>query len=94
VAVTDRPSFGVETIELDLPPLVSALSRRLRDAGVAITPGRSVGFAEALTLVRPISRRRLYWTARAVFVSDPAQVDAFDAVFFSVFGKRAEAGRA
>ena len=86
--MTDRPAFGVETIELDLPPLVSALSRRLRDAGVAITPGRSVGFAEALTLVRPISRRRLYWTARAVFVSDPAQVDAFDAVFFSVFGRR------
>ena len=56
--------------------------------GVPITPGRSVDFAEALTLVRPISRRRLYWTARAVFVSDPAQVDAFDAVFFSVFGRR------
>jgi len=91
VAVTDRPAFGVETIELDLPPLVSALSRRLRDAGVAITPGRSVDFAEALTLVRPISRRRLYWTARAVFVSDPAQVDAFDAVFFSVFGRREDA---
>ena len=91
MAVTDRPAFGVETIELDLPPLVSALSRRLlRDAGVPITPGRSVGFAEALTLVRPISRRRLYWTAR-VFVSDPAQVDAFDAVFFSVFGSRREA---
>jgi uncharacterized protein len=87
VAVTDRPAFGVETIELDLPPLVSAMSRRLRDAGVPITPGRSAGFAEALTLVRPISRRRLYWTARAVFVSDPAQVDAFDAVFFSVFGR-------
>ena len=92
MAVTDRPAFGVETIELDLPPLVSALSRRLRDAGVAITPGRSVGFAEALTLVRPISRRRLYWTARAVFVSDPAQVDAFDAVFFSVFGRRGGRG--
>jgi hypothetical protein len=88
VAVTDRPSFGVETIELDLPPIVGALSRRLRDAGVSITPGRSVDFAESLTLVRPISRRRLYWTARAVYVSDPAQVDAFDAVFFSVFGRR------
>jgi hypothetical protein len=88
VAVTD---FGVETVELDLPPLVAALGRRLHDAGVPITPGRSVGFAHALTLVRPISRRRLYWTARAVFVSDPAQVDAFDAVFFSVFGSRPEA---
>jgi len=83
-------AFGVETIDLDLPPLVGALSRRLHDAGLPITPGRSAGFARALTLVRPISRRRLYWTARAVFVSDPLQVSAFDAVFFSVFGERTQ----
>jgi uncharacterized protein with von Willebrand factor type A (vWA) domain len=83
-----EPDFGVETIELDLPPLAGALSRRLHDAGVPVTPVRSADFARALTLVRPISRRRLYWTARAVLVSDPAQVDAFDAVFFSVFGDR------
>ena len=69
--------FGVETIELDLPPLAGALSRRLHDAGVAVTPARSADFARALALVRPISRRRLYWTARAVLVSDPAQVKAF-----------------
>ncbi len=78
--------FGVETITLDLPPLVGALSRRLHDGGLAVTPGRSADFARALTLVRPITRRRLYWTARAVFVSDPAQVKAFDEVFFSIFG--------
>ena len=80
--------FGVETIDLDLPPLVGALSRRLHEAGVPVTPGRSAEFARALTLVRPITRRRLYWTARAVLVSDPAQVKAFDAVFFSIFGDR------
>jgi uncharacterized protein with von Willebrand factor type A (vWA) domain len=82
--------FGVETIDLDLPPLVGALSRRLHDAGLPVTPGRSADFARALTLVRPIARRQLYWAARAVFVSDPAQVKAFDAVFFSVFGSGAE----
>jgi len=82
--------FGVETIDLDLPPLVGALSRRLHEAGLPITPARATDFARALTLVRPISRRRLYWTARSVFVSDPAQVNAFDAVFLSVFGKGAE----
>ena len=80
--------FGVETIELDLPPLAGALSRRLHDAGVPVTPARSADFARALALVRPISRRRLYWTARAVLVSDPTQVKAFDAVFFAVFGER------
>ena len=83
--------FGVETIELDLPPLVAALGRRLHDRGLPITPGRSASFARALTLVQPVARRRLYWTARAVFVSDPAQVETFDAVFFSVFGTRPEA---
>ena len=86
----DLAAFGVETIELDLPPLVGALSRRLHDAGLPITPGRSIGFARALALVRPVARRRLYWTARAVFVSDQAQVPAFDAVFFSIFGNGAK----
>ena len=82
--------FGVETIELDLPALAAALSGRLGEAGVPVTPARSVEFARALTLVRPVSRRRLYWTARAVFVSDPVHVKAFDAVFSSIFGGHAE----
>ena len=82
-------AFGVETIELDLPPLVGALSRRLHDVGVPITPARSAELARALTLVRPVSRRRLYWTTRAVVVSDEAQVKAFDSVFFSIFGGEA-----
>jgi uncharacterized protein with von Willebrand factor type A (vWA) domain len=81
--VTD---FGVETIHLDLPPLVGALSRRLHDAGMPTTPARSADLARALGLVRPVTRRRLYWTARAVLVSDPAQVQVFDAVFRSIFG--------
>jgi len=85
--VTDPPlPFGVETIELDLPELAGTLSRRLRDAGLPATPGRSIEFTNALTLVRPVARRRLYWTARAVFVSDQAHVPIFDAVFASVFG--------
>ena len=79
-----NPVFGVETVELDLPALAGALSRRLRDAGVPVTPERSADFARALALVRPMTRRRLYWTARSVFVSDQAQADGFDSVFFSV----------
>src|SRR5204863_7573314 len=50
-------------------------------------PARAAAFARALTLVRPVARRRLYWTARTVFVTDPSQLGAFDYVFFSVFGK-------
>ena len=78
--------FGVETVVLDLPPLVGAFGRRLREAGLPVTPQRSADLARALDLVRPISRRRLYWTARSVLVTDTSQVKAFDRVFFSVFG--------
>ena len=85
---TPEAAFGVETIHLDLPAFVGAFSRRLYDAGVPMTPARSGDFARALTLVQPMTRRRLYWTARAVAVSDPAQIRIFDAVFFSVFGAR------
>src|SRR3982750_3643372 len=80
----------VETLELDLPALVAAFGRRLHEAGVPVTAERSARFADALALVRPVSRRRLYWTARAALVSERAQAAAFDAVFASVFGSRIE----
>jgi hypothetical protein len=86
-AVADRP-FTVRTIELDLPALAGAFSRRLHDAGVPVTAERAARFARSLTLVAPQSRRRLYWTARAALISGSTQVAAFDAVFFSVFGSR------
>jgi hypothetical protein len=88
MTVADDGVFRVETVHLDLPAVVGAFSQRLRVAGVPVTPERSAHFAQALTLTKPISRRRLYWTARAVFVSDSAQGTAFDGVFFSVFGRR------
>jgi len=83
--------LAVETIDLDLPPLAGALSRRLHEAGLPMTPERPAGFARALVLVQPLTRRRLYWTARGIFVSDHAQVPAFDAVFLSIFGEQSEA---
>jgi len=85
--VADRPpAFGVETIELNLPALAAAFARRLLAAGLPVTPAHAIELARALDLVRPVARRRLYWTARAIFVTDPTQVRAFDAVFASVFG--------
>jgi uncharacterized protein with von Willebrand factor type A (vWA) domain len=78
--------FRVRTLGLDLPAVASAFGRRLHDAGVPVSAERAAWFAQALTVVEPISRRRLYWTARAALVSDRAQVRAFDEVFFSVFG--------
>jgi len=70
---------------LDWPVVAAALSRRLYAAGVPVTPERAATFADALTLIRPASRSRLYCTARTVFVSSPAHLPAFDRVFASVF---------
>lgn len=84
-------AFEVETVELDLPALAGAFGRRLHAAGLPVTAERSANFAAALALVRPVARRRLYWTARAVFVSDLSQVRSFDAAFGAVFGS-GEAG--
>jgi hypothetical protein len=87
-ARTDATAFTIETAELDLPALAGAFTQRLRDAGVPVSVARAIAFTRALTLTRPIARRRLYWIARAVFVSDQAQVKAFDRVFWSAFGER------
>jgi uncharacterized protein with von Willebrand factor type A (vWA) domain len=81
-----RIPFRVATVELDLPGLAAAFCRRLHDAGLPVTPARAADLARALALVRPQSRRRLYFTARAVLVSDPVHVPVFDAVFAEVFG--------
>jgi uncharacterized protein with von Willebrand factor type A (vWA) domain len=85
VTSADR-AFRVQTVELDLPELAGAFCRRLHDAGLPVTPARAADLARALALVRPVSRRRLYFTARAVLVDDPAQAPVFDAVFAQVFG--------
>ena len=82
--------FTVRTLHLDLPALAGAFGRRLHEAGVPVTAERSARFANALALVKPESRRRLYWTARAVFVTDASQLKGFNAVFASVFGGRPE----
>jgi len=83
-------AFGLETVLLDLPAVTAAFGRRLRDTGVPVTPERPAAFARALDLVRPLTRRRLYWIGRGVFVSDQAHVAAFDAVFRAVFGPGSE----
>jgi len=88
----DPRAFRVETLQLDLPAVAGAFSRRLHAAGLPVTVERAAAFAHAVTLTRPVSRRRLYWTARGVFVSDRSQVRTFDAVFRSVFGSAAATG--
>src|SRR5581483_8009175 len=81
-----RIPFRLETVQLDLPKMAAAFCRRLHDAGLPVTPARAADLTRALALVRPVSRRRLYFTARAVLVADPVEVPVFDAVFAGVFG--------
>jgi hypothetical protein len=88
--VSSPPSFGVETVQLDLSAFVGAFTRRLHEAGLPVTADRSAQLARALALTEPVARRRLYFAARAVIVTDPSQRPAFDRVFAEVFG----AGRA
>jgi uncharacterized protein with von Willebrand factor type A (vWA) domain len=84
--VVDDGVFRVETIDLDLPALVSAFSQRCHEAGLPVTPERAANLASALALMKPEGRRDLYWTARALFVTGPLQVPIFDKVFFEIFG--------
>jgi uncharacterized protein with von Willebrand factor type A (vWA) domain len=90
--LAEPQAFAVETIELDLPALAGAFSQRLHQAGLPVSVEQASAFARALELARPVARRRLYWIARAVFVSDRTQVKTFDRVFAAVFGSGAQEG--
>ena len=61
--------------QLDLPPLAGRVRPApARAPGVPVTPERSARLrARARRSCGRVARRRLYWTARAVFVSDPSQ---------------------
>lgn len=83
------PAEPPALISLDLAAFASALSRRLRDAGVPVTPAQSAQYARSLELVKPASRRGLYCTTRAVFVTGQRQVVTFDRVFADIFGSAA-----
>jgi uncharacterized protein with von Willebrand factor type A (vWA) domain len=82
------PDFKVVDFEVDLPGLASGFSQRLHDAGVPVTPSQTEQYTHALRLTKPVSRRRLYCTTRAIFVTGFQQVAAFDRVFAEVFGTR------
>jgi uncharacterized protein with von Willebrand factor type A (vWA) domain len=87
--IEDPPPLAPAHISLDLAAFASALSRRLRDAGVPVTPAQSAQYARSLELVEPASRHGLYCTTRAVFVSGRHQLATFDRVFDDIFGSAA-----
>jgi uncharacterized protein with von Willebrand factor type A (vWA) domain len=90
VAEDDDVVFGIEDLTLDLPAVVGAFSQRLHDAGMPVTPSQTQQYARSLCLTKPVSRRRLYWTTRAVFVTGFIQLPTFERVFREVFGTTAK----
>ena len=68
------PEFKVVPFEVALPGLASGFSQRLHAAGVPVTPWKSEQFSRSLLLTKPVSRRRLYCAARAIFVTGFQQV--------------------
>jgi uncharacterized protein with von Willebrand factor type A (vWA) domain len=93
-AVQDDGVFGIEDLTLDLPAVVGAFSQRLHDAGMPVTPSQTQQYAHSLALIKPESRRRLYWATRAIFVTGFIQVPTFDRVFREVFGSAAKSDSA
>lgn len=60
------------------------LSRALRQAGVAVSPDRSLVAADAIGAVGPTRPGDLYWATRLSLVSARAQIEVFDRVFESL----------
>lgn len=74
----------------DLPELAASFTAALHGAGIAVGPDRTRSFARALTLLAPSTTRELRHCALATLVSDPEQIEPFDAVFREVFGGTAD----
>lgn len=69
----------------DLAEAVARFGTLLRAEGLPVGPDRSARFAQAVTVVDPVTVSELYWCAMATLVSDPAQLPVFDSVFKGVF---------
>ncbi|MDH6283190.1 vWA domain-containing protein [Prescottella agglutinans] len=70
---------------VDLAAFAVALVTRARAAGVAVSASGAARFTEALRVLPPTGRSRLYWTARVTLVGRRGDLERFDAVFASVF---------
>ncbi|WP_427017579.1 vWA domain-containing protein [Pseudarthrobacter sp. P1] len=77
------PAAGRRGVEA--AALAAGFSTALRRAGLPGSPDRAGWLAQALRLVPPTDRGRLYWTARVVLVWARDQLPVFDAVFSAVF---------
>ena len=83
----DGPAADPTELPLfDMPDFVGRLAALLHQGGIAVSPERSVRFVEALHLIPPVDRARLYWSARLAFLTGREQLATFDAIFDRLFG--------
>jgi hypothetical protein len=92
ISVPSRAA-DVETVDFDLVALATAVADLLHETGIAVTPDQSERYERSLQLARPRSRRELYFTTRAIFLTDVEQLATFNRVFAQVFGAPAGADR-
>ncbi len=78
-----RTSRALPSVEA--AALAVGFATALRRAGLVSSMDRAAWLAEAIRLVPPHDRDRLYWTCRVVFVTSSHQLALFDAVFSAVF---------
>lgn len=70
---------------LGLVEIATAFGHELHEAGLPVTPQRSLCFARSVVLVNPHSVEDLYWVARTTLVTSRDQLPVFDQVFARVF---------
>jgi uncharacterized protein with von Willebrand factor type A (vWA) domain len=78
-----------DTLGVDLVVMATAFCQRLYSADMIVTPAQTQQYAMSLSLTQPSSRRQLYFTTRAIFVTDMDQETTFDGVFAEIFGAHA-----
>lgn len=65
--------------------MAAAFGHLLHQAGLPVTPERSIRFATAVELVEPQDLAQLYWIGRVTFLTSRDQVQMYDRVFSQVF---------
>jgi uncharacterized protein len=70
----------------DLADIASRFGALLHAAGVPVTPERCGRLAAAMALAAPATNDELYWVARITLVADHTHIEAFDRIFWQVFG--------
>lgn len=65
--------------------IITSFGQALHNAGLPVTPERSVRFASAIALADPDTVDELYWLGRVTLISRHDQVETYDRVFREVF---------